>query len=354
MTFDLAIVGGGPAGASCASFAARAGLKVVVLERETFPREKVCGDCLNPACWPVLRRLNLEEPVRASTQGRIERVDFIGIDGRCVSVELPDGAELAVKRSFLDQLLLNRAAELGAEVHQNATVTSMHQNSDGWTIHTGTDSIRARVVVGADGRNSSVARLLNLLPRTGRERVALQAHVPVPASFGARVVIQSRPEGYSGQAPVGPNELNVCLVARPAGISSLKQWAVQEFHLSEDHAWRTITPLTRASISPAHRNLFFIGDAARVVEPFTGEGIFYALASGELAAQAIVRLCEGESTVAVENDFIRAYEGLYRGRLWINRIARAAVLSPRMATLLVHVASVQPAVLRLLTAKIVR
>src|SRR3954471_10459977 len=114
--FDVAIVGGGPAGASCAAFCAAAGLRTAVLERENFPREKVCGDCMNPACWPVLGRLDLAERVRALPHGKLDRVDFIGIDGRRLSVDLPAGAEaeIAIKRSLFDHLLLERARELGA------------------------------------------------------------------------------------------------------------------------------------------------------------------------------------------------------------------------------------------------
>src|SRR6476469_6863172 len=100
--FDVEIVGGGPAGASCASFCAAAGLSVAVLERENFPREKVCGDCINPACWPVLGRLDLATRVRALPHGKLDRVDFIGIGGRSLSVALPAGdeSEIAVKRSL--------------------------------------------------------------------------------------------------------------------------------------------------------------------------------------------------------------------------------------------------------------
>src|SRR4051794_41354568 len=79
--FDVAIVGGGPAGSSTAAFCAMAGLRTVILEREHFPREKVCGDCVNPACWPILRRLNLADRVRSLPHGKLERVEFIGIGG---------------------------------------------------------------------------------------------------------------------------------------------------------------------------------------------------------------------------------------------------------------------------------
>src|SRR6266576_956791 len=248
--FDVAIVGGGPAGSSCAAFCAIAGLQTLVLDREKFPREKVCGDCLNPSCWPVLERLALAERVRDLPHSTLSSVAVIGIEGRDVIVDL----------------LLGDGCEI----------------------------FHARILIGADGRNSTVARLCNLLPRPERERVALQAHVPRPQNFHDRIVLQFLPEGYSGQAPVNETQLNLCLVSTPPTISKLRRWAERQFQLPAGQPWRTITPLTRSPIPSAHQNLFFIGDAARVVEPFTGEGIYYALRSGELAANAIAKILRGD------------------------------------------------------------
>src|SRR5579885_3100826 len=111
--FDVAIIGGGPAGSVCAALCARAGLQTVILEREKFPREKVCGDCLNPSCWPILERLELAQRVRALPHAQLEYVEFVAIDGRKVTAPLSSGAhgELSMKRSLFDALLLTRARE---------------------------------------------------------------------------------------------------------------------------------------------------------------------------------------------------------------------------------------------------
>jgi geranylgeranyl reductase family protein len=357
--FDVAIVGGGPAGSSCASFCAAAGLRTLLLERENFPREKVCGDCLNPACWTILRRLELAERVRSSPHGKLDRVEFVGIGGRGLSVTLPTGedAEIAIKRSILDQLVLMRARELGATIFESTTVTALSRPErvgENWTIAAADKTFQSNALVAADGRNSTVARLCGLLPRSAKERVALQTHLPLPAGFGDRVALEFRPEGYSGQAPVGGGELNLCLVSVPRKIAALRQWAEERFEIPLDQSWRTITPLTRAPISAGHRSLFLVGDAARVVEPFTGEGIYYALASGELAANAIISQHNGRNAEEVSAAYSVAHDKLYRGRLWINRLARAAVLSPRVASAFLGLARFQPGVLRFLTAKIVR
>ena len=353
--FDVAIVGGGPAGSSCAAFCARGGLRTLVLEREKFPREKVCGDCLNPSCWPVLQRLSLAQRVRDLPHSKLDSVEFIAIGGRNVIVDLPTGddCELSVKRSLFDALLLKHARELSAHVREETTVTAL-AHDENWKIETaGGENFSARILIGADGRNSTVARLCNLLPRPARERVALQAHIALPQNFGRRVVLQFLPEGYSGQAPVNETELNLCLVGTPPTISRLRKWAEGHFEITANQSWRTITPLTRSPVPCAHENVLFIGDAARVVEPFTGEGIYYAMQSGELAAIAISKIMRGEDQQATLREFAGACAEMYRGRLWINRLARMAVLWPRAGSLFVRAAQIQPAIMSLLTRKIV-
>jgi geranylgeranyl reductase family protein len=362
MIYDVAIVGGGPAGSACAAFCARNGLRTIVLEREKFPREKVCGDCINPSCWPVLRRLGIDEKIRAAKHGSLDFVEFIDLRGRTLQAQLPKGesAEIAIKRSLFDLILLERARELGAEVREETVLQTIERTKIGairegaWKLKTSHDQILTRFLVAADGRNSTVGRSLGLLPRIERERVALQAHLPLPADFGNRVVLQLLPGGYSGQAPVNDHELNLCLVGRAATLPALRRWAAERFQLAPEQQWRTVTPLTRRSIPPARSNLFFIGDAARVVEPFTGEGIFYALNGGEIAAELIHRLDRGANPSVVWQQFRHAYSAMYRGRLWINALARAAVVSPRFGALLFQIVRQQPALLRLLTSKISR
>ncbi len=342
--FDVAIIGGGPAGASCAATCAAAGLKTLVLERAVFPREKVCGDCLNPACWPLFDRLEVSERIARLPHSRLSEVEFIGTGGTSLLVPLAPSlrGEIAIKRSLLDELLLARAEECGAHIQQNCGVT---QIEPGWKIHAGTEVVDARILVAADGRNSTVARVLQLLPASARDRIGVQTHFPAPAKFGDRVAMRFLPDGYCGLASVGGGVLNLCLVAKPPKMEALKTWARAQFALPPDQPWRTITPLARAPVPPRHGNLLLVGDAARVVEPFTGEGIYYALASGELAARAII---SGDLP-----SYTAAHRKLYRGRLWINELTRFAATNSRVATALLSVARVAPGVLRFLTGKVI-
>src|SRR5262249_4227071 len=129
---DVAIVGGGPAGASCAAFCAAAGLRTLVFEREKFPREKVCGDCINPACGPVLERLEIAQQIQDSPHAALNAVEFIAIGGRKLRIDFPPALSgmISIKRSVFDNLLLNRARASGAGIHEEATVLSLARTPD--------------------------------------------------------------------------------------------------------------------------------------------------------------------------------------------------------------------------------
>jgi len=344
MDYDIAIIGGGPAGSTCAAFCARAGRRTLLLEKARFPRDKVCGDCLNPACWPVLERLGAADRVRAQPHAQLAEVAFVSPRGRTLRLPLAasDRGEIALPRRLFDAVLLDRARELGAEVHEDTTLIALQS---GWRLQTSRSEFSARHLVAADGRNSTVARLLGLQPPATKDRVGLQAHLPAPPEYRRRVAMHFLPFGYCGINDVGNEVLNLCLVARPDRLADLKGWAADRFPIPAESTWRTITPLSRAPIPAAQENLLLIGDAARIVEPFTGEGIYYALASGELAARHLLA-----------DDlpgFAPAHARLYRGRMWVNHLARAAVLRPWVADGILEIANVFPDALRYLTGKVV-
>ena len=367
MDYDAIIVGGGPAGAVCAAFCAAAGVRTLVLERAVFPRDKVCGDCLNPDAWPTLARLGVEDAVRALPHTALRTVEFAGLRGAPIRLPLPGHArgEIAVKRSLLDALLLRHAAARGAVVREGSAVSRVERAGEGFAVGTADAAgagATARFLVAADGRNSLAARLTGLLDdrrRPATDRVGLQTHVPCPADFGPRVQMRWFARGYGGLCPVGGGELNVSLAGPPGTLDSLKNWARGEFGLAADYPWRTIAPLDRepaphAAVARGGGGVFLVGDAARVVEPFTGEGIYYALRSGELAAEGIVAAVRG--TLSAGQAVVRYCEthtAMYRGRLWVNRLARAAGRNPRVASLALELLRWQPSLLGLLTAKVV-
>jgi flavin-dependent dehydrogenase len=208
------------------------------------------------------------------------------------------------------------------------------------------------VLAAADGRNSSVARLLGLLPPARRDRAARQVHVPAHGAWRGSIGLLLSRHGYAGVAPVDDSMLNICLVARPEQHEALLAEMTSRLPLAADGAWRSLAPLARRPSAPAPRpGLFLLGDAARVVEPFTGEGIYYAMRSAQLAAAALLDAPD-------PRDAARRYRAdhtrLYRGRLWPNLLARCCVEHPAAGDAILHIGRLFPSVLRGLSSKVTR
>ncbi len=347
-SYDVVIVGAGPAGAAAAILTARGGLSTLVLERVQFPREKVCGDCLNPGAWKILDRLGVSDLVDQLPSSKLRWVSFVDMSGRSIRFMLPDQprGERGIRRKVLDDALIHHAISAGAEVRFGNPVTKIE---DGWNVTADGETIHARFLVAADGRNSSVARLLSDFPRTQTDRVALQTHFSIESE--AHVSLQLCRHGYLGFATIGQGTGNLCLVSRPGEIERSRIEAAEKFGLRLDQRWQSITPMSRSPIRSRRRNMLYIGDASRVVEPLTGEGILYALQSGTFAADSICAAAADSSDPAYH--YSEQHKKVYRHRLWVNQIARLAVLHPRIADQFLRVLRFNAGPLRYLTSRVV-
>src|SRR6202140_2770120 len=116
--YELLIVGAGPAGATAAALTARAGLSTLVLERTHFPREKVCGDCLNPGAWKILDRLGVSERIDRLPSARLRWVEFLDRARHSLQFDLPNETrgERGIRRKHFDEALINHAISARAEV----------------------------------------------------------------------------------------------------------------------------------------------------------------------------------------------------------------------------------------------
>ncbi|MES2706151.1 MAG: FAD-dependent monooxygenase [Verrucomicrobiota bacterium] len=350
-SFDLIINGAGPAGSACAIAAARRGCRVALVERVNFPRHKVCGDCLNPSVWPVLAALGVEREIRALPHTMLDRVRFVSRRGRSLELPLPPGAEWGMTRQDFDAALLAAAGREGAVLYPGSPVTGVSETENGWRVETDQISLTARTLVAADGRNSTTCRLLQTLPPAKPGRLALQCHIPLVETYRHTVALEWTEHGYCGLAHVGADLLNLCVVATGGKVTAAKAEARRRYQLPENQVWHSIAPLDRAALLPAPAaGLFLAGDTARVVEPFTGEGIFYALRSGALAAEAALRHLAGQESAAF---YTANHRALYHNRLWVNRFARFTVTRPWAGEAALALSRLHPGGLRWLTSKVV-
>jgi flavin-dependent dehydrogenase len=317
---DVAIVGGGPAGAGLATLLARRGRRVVVLERAPAYRWHACGVFSSPASIDALGRIGLDDATTQRVSRPVSALQVETAAGTQFRLTYGDDGSFSTPpvgfdRSALDPALLALAREAGAEVRLGAAVTAI--DGSRLTVRQGGhESIaEARVVVGADGIRSTVARAAGVVrharlgPRTG-----LTFHVedPDPATpRHGRMVLFG--DGYVGLAPVPGGRVNVGIVIgrswadelRADGAEAVAARVLSAVPVDSNDPveWRAAVrcdPIEGAAplghrVARLHGpNWLLVGDAAGFLDPFTGEGLHRALVSAELAATAIDRHLDGD------------------------------------------------------------
>jgi geranylgeranyl reductase family protein len=335
MIRDVVIVGGGPAGAATAIHLARAGLDVCVLDRARFPRDKACGEFLSPAATPLLENLGVRDAIDAAGARRLDQVRIFGGSQR-LDLAFPSDADAppwgyALSRRKLDAILLDTAASAGAEVREGVGVDHLILDRGRVAGVTTRDangergSLRSRLVVGAGGRNCPVARALGLQRRSPRRRIDLLAHWSADGhAMGTECELHVDRSGYVAAAPVEGGRLNINCVVPQTTLQrspdptlvysdmlrrhpSLARWVVGE--PAEPVVATDITPLTAARATAD--GALLVGDSALFLDPFTGQGIYLALASAGLAAGVAARALSAGSvdrTILAEYDRSRATE----------------------------------------------
>jgi geranylgeranyl reductase family protein len=355
---DVAIIGAGPAGSATAIALAQRGYEIALIDRKNFPREKLCGDFVNPINRPILRRLGVESEIHALQHAKVTGFRITSTSGAAAEARFPSAAQgtmagLGLRRASLDHTLVRQAASLDAAVRLNSRVEALSRNARGWRFKIGEESWQAKFLIGADGRNSWVAEQLDLNRRAGMRgrSVGFQARLKGSRAAQGKVEIHLFPGGYAGLVGLGGGELNLCMaierrmLPRAATSEFLLERCLPRNPYLKDVLQRSaaISPFRSAYpvyFSPrrcyAERALL-VGDAARVSEPVTGEGIYFAMRGGLLAAQVIA---EALAVNDLSAGFLRRYEQscerMFRNRMSLNALMRFAVYRPALLSPLVR------------------
>ena len=363
--FDVAIVGAGPAGSTCAYYLARQGKRVLLLEKSRFPRDKLCGDAVCTNAQVHLRRMGVLQEIVASKLGHWAEVGgmvspagirFIGNSARHTGGSLV----IAIKRRILDERIARAAQKAGAHLVEDYTVAGAELSrcgpdfqsgpADGrvespayWTIHArlaNQPTFRARALVACDGASSSLARGLGIV-NTPADAVCSRAYIKAGTSdFDADGVVFYPPEllpGYCALFREAGDELNFACYIIPGGrcVNSDLHRMHDQLIRQDPHVSAALGP--RAQLEPMRGaglrlggiprsygdHLLIVGDAAGQIDPLTGEGIHHAMDAAELAARTLT-----EALTA--NDLSGAFLKRYHTR-WMAAFGSDFAWSRRMA-----------------------
>lgn len=333
-TCDVLIVGGGPAGSSCAWALRHAGLDVIVMDRATFPREKLCGGWVTPLVFRELE-IDVEEYSRGRTFQPITGFRLSALGQGEVHVDYGEIVSYGIRRCEFDEFLLLRC---GASIREGLTLQSVKRTPNGWSVN---DAIRARMLVGAGGHFCPIAKLMG--DRTKQAVVAQEIEFEMTPHEASSCNIRAEfPELFFCRDLAGyawcfrkDNFLNI-------GLGRLDHYELPH-HLREfmkfltdsgkiklchppkfgGHAYLLFGNSTRSLVD---HSMLLVGDSAGLAFPESGEGIRPAIESGLLAAK-VIAAADGVYTM----DRLREYTQLLH-----NRFSRPSTFADHMAKRLPH------------------
>ena len=312
---DVIIIGAGPGGSSAASFLARNGINVLLLDRATFPRDKICGDGLTPRCVAMLDEIGVLSEVEKVSH-RINSARIFSPNGKCVKTTLKSHGKtpdymLVSPRYFLDEILLRQAIKHGAQFAGDTKVMDIQQHESGVIVIAKQNQHEARfeakIAIIATGASLSLLKKTGFINTIPAPIIAARAYYEgirgISDSFDFHFDGVDLP-GYGWVFPLGEGRANIGLGYMPdskaRATRNIKMMLRDFVELPLFHNMlSSATPTTefksypiRTDFSTARtyqKRTILIGEAAGLVNPLTGEGIDYALESGQIAAQHVER-----------------------------------------------------------------
>lgn len=353
---QIAIVGAGPAGTSLGIRLALKGLSPVLIERERFPRQKLCGEFISPECLKHFFDLGVSDSMLSAGGDHIFETRFYEPGGKSISVPsklFGAGSALSLSRARMDLNLLDRATALGVTVlDETKAVGLSRKNERVWKLKVrrvdGTSSeIEADIIIDATGRAGVISKLLDQkTSNRGRNSyVGFKTHLHNVNLEKGCCEIYSFRGGYGGLSHIEDGLANHCFLVKAEIVREFESDTdriLQELIFQNKRAFENLKDSVPAAkylavavdsfgvknLSPAS-GILAVGDSAAFIDPFTGSGMLMAFESAEILANCIAR--KHSSFEALSADYHRVHEKTFSRRLRTSSMLRRLAFSPYFA-----------------------
>ncbi len=334
MKYDVIVAGLGPAGATAAYELSKKGLKVLALDKQKHPRYKPCGGGLTAKIEKIL-----EQDFKTVVERTVYKVNFTYKGSGDIRAVSDRPLVYMVMRDVFDNFLVEKARDAGAEIHEQEKVTHVEEGKDSVLVMTDKNTYFANILIGADGVNGKVARSIGLKPKK-RTAVLIEGEVKVKEKVfnkaGDEILFDfgSVPYGYGWIFPkadhlsIGVGGLKEMIKnPKPYYSGFLSDQYLLDDIESERKFGYTIPIFDGVSKIISSRTML-AGDAAALVDPFLGEGIYYAIRSGQIAAEAASGILHGNTTTASYQE--RIAQEIYPEFLYARKIGMIFYTFPKL------------------------
>ncbi|RZK81963.1 MAG: NAD(P)/FAD-dependent oxidoreductase [Pedobacter sp.] len=347
---NIVIAGGGLAGLICAIHLKKCGHAVIVIEKNTYPHHKVCGEFISNEVWSYLTYLGID--ILALDATKISRLTISTASGTKAHAKLPLGG-FGISRYLFDNLLYEHAVNEGCKVVFDRVV-SVNFHDDAFTIETAaTGTLHSKILIGAFGKRSGLDKQLKRKFITRKSPwLAVKAHYT--GSFPDDLVeLHHFKGGYCGVSKVENNRINICYLT---DYNQFKKYRdLEEFekgvlngnpHLKKllenckmiFDAPITISQISFAKKEPVYDHILMIGDTAGVIHPLCGNGMAMAIHSAKICAELCDEYIKGivVNRSELENKYSSSWKSNFSKRLFMGRILSAVVKKERFFKILLH------------------
>ena len=361
-SFPVVIVGGGLAGLTAAIHLSKIGIRVLVIEKNSFPKHKVCGEYISNEVLPYLNWLNLN--IFELQPTTITKLQFSTKNGTTINHKLSLGG-FGISRYTLDEFLYKKALANGCKIIQE-TVKNINFTADNFTITTSENSIiKSKIVIGAFGKRSNIDQKINRnFIQKKSPWLAVKSHYSgnFPNDF---VGLHNFEGGYCGVSKVENNKINVCYLAdyktfkRHKNIDEYQKKIVYKNpHLKtilENCTLLFEKPLTISQISfekkqAVENHMLMIGDSAGLIHPLCGNGMAMAIHSAKIASELVAKFYTNEiqSRADLEKQFEKEWNFNFKKRLSTGRLLATILQKPKLSEVLMRILVRAPFLLRLI------